>query len=781
MRNPLHKRLPRELFGEIGRYLVIFLFMSLTIGFISGFLVAANSLVAAYDESFEKYNIEDGHFELSSKPKDTLIEKLEQEGVDIYELYFKNVDADINGDGEKDATIRVYRPRNEVNGICLMEGAFPDTASEVAVDRMFADNNKLKVGDNIKVGGEELTITGLVAFSDYSCLFEDNNDLMFDSLRFSVAVLTDEGYNVFPESKEHYNYAWIYHDKPVDDKAANSMAEDFIETLAKEAYRVGNGVEAVVPEYMNNAITFTGEDMGSDRSMMLALLYILIVIMAFIFAVTIKHTITKESAVIGTLRASGYTKGEIFCHYMTVPLLVTLLAAIVGNILGYTFFKDVAADMYYGSYSLTTYVTIWNADAFLKTTVVPFVLMFIVNAVVLLQMLKLSPLRFIRRDLVKKKRKKAVRLPKFRFFARFQLRVVLQNMSNYLILLFGIMFVSLLLLFGMVLGPLLNGYQDIIVENMPAKYQYVLKTQIETANEQAEKYCMTALDYEQGEWTETISVYGIEKNSAYIPLEFPEEGVIISEGYTEKYGVKAGDEITLKESYGDKVYTFKVAGTVYYPSALAVFMERNTFNELFEMEADSFETFLSDPSMLLKKLTSQKEADYFTGYFSNEILEDVGDQYTASIITVEDMTKLSRQLKQSMGSIFGMIKYFALIMAAMLIYLLTKLILEKNTGAISMVKILGYENGEIARLYLMSTTWVVLLSTIVGLAASSLMLLEIYKIFMMSYSGWISLSMDMTLYPLMVIMMMAAYGAVATLQFRKIKKIPMDEALKNVE
>ena len=30
--------------------------MTLTIGFISGFLVAGNSMIIAYDESFEKYN-----------------------------------------------------------------------------------------------------------------------------------------------------------------------------------------------------------------------------------------------------------------------------------------------------------------------------------------------------------------------------------------------------------------------------------------------------------------------------------------------------------------------------------------------------------------------------------------------------------------------------------------------------------------------------------------------------------------------------------------------------
>ena len=42
MKNPLRKRLPRELKDEFGKYLVIFLFMTLTIGLVSGFLVAVS-------------------------------------------------------------------------------------------------------------------------------------------------------------------------------------------------------------------------------------------------------------------------------------------------------------------------------------------------------------------------------------------------------------------------------------------------------------------------------------------------------------------------------------------------------------------------------------------------------------------------------------------------------------------------------------------------------------------------------------------------------------------
>lgn len=67
MKNPLRKRLLRELKSEIGKYLVIFLLLIGTIGFVSGFFVADGSMITAYNEGFEKYNIEDGNFRLTEK------------------------------------------------------------------------------------------------------------------------------------------------------------------------------------------------------------------------------------------------------------------------------------------------------------------------------------------------------------------------------------------------------------------------------------------------------------------------------------------------------------------------------------------------------------------------------------------------------------------------------------------------------------------------------------------------------------------------------------------
>lgn len=70
MRNPLTKRIPREIKNDLGKYIALFLFLILSIGFISGFLVAGDSMKSAFDNSFEKYNVEDGHFCLAAEIDD---------------------------------------------------------------------------------------------------------------------------------------------------------------------------------------------------------------------------------------------------------------------------------------------------------------------------------------------------------------------------------------------------------------------------------------------------------------------------------------------------------------------------------------------------------------------------------------------------------------------------------------------------------------------------------------------------------------------------------------
>lgn len=759
---------------ELGKYIVIFILLVTTIGFVSGFLVADNSMLLAYNEGFQKYNIEDGHFVTEKKMNRAQLKSVAASGNTLYEMFYAEESLD-NG-----STMRIYKKRDKVNGVCLMEGELPVQPDEIAIDRMYADNNGLNVGDTIHNGIKSWKITGLVALPDYSCLFSDNNDTMFDSLKFGVGIVTEENFSSYTKGDLTWCYAWKYPEKPKDNAQEKKWADDFRDLLVKEVT-----LEEYVPCYLNQAIQFTGDDMGSDKAMMVVLLYIVIVIMAFVFSVTISNTITREAAVIGTLRASGYTKRELVLHYATMPVLVTLIGAGIGNILGYTVMKDVCAGMYYGSYSLPTFVTVWNADAFVKTTIIPIILMFLINVLTLTGKLKLSPLKFLRRDLSRKKQKRALHLSHcLPFFMRFRLRVIFQNMSNYMVLLVGILFANFLLIFGMAFPSALKHYQDTIEDSMLCKYQYMLSvpenalnddrklesmfhmlqytTGVETENEDAEKFSAYSLQTEPENsmmHSEEILLYGIEPDSRYISPDISGSQVYMSSALQQKYGLHVGDTITMKEKYEPDEYTFTITGVYEYSSTLALFMSREYLNKTFDFGST-----------------------YFGGYFSDSEITDIDEKYIGSVIDVDAMTKISRQLLKSMGGMMYLVEGFAILIFVVLVYLLSKIIIEKNSQSISMTKILGYNNGEISRLYILSTTIMVVLFILISLPIEGGLIRTVFvfciKIMM---NGWIELYMDPMIYLKMFVLGIVTYAVVAALEYRRIRKVPMTDALKNVE
>lgn len=772
MKNPLIKRIPRELREEFGKYLVVLILMISTIGFVSGFLVADGSMLQAYNDGFEKYNIEDGNFRVKKELTSFQKKEITANEVTLYENFYIEQSVD-NG-----STLRFFKNRKDVNRVCLMKGRLPESTDEIAIDRMYADNNRISVGDTLISGGKKWKVTGFVALSDYSCLFQNNNDSMFDAVKFGVSVVTPEGFETLNQDKLQYSYSWKYDKSPKTEGQEKKIADKFMESLGKEV-----SLDSFVPRYQNQAIIFTGDDMGSDKAMIIVLLYIVIVIMAFVFGITISNTIRREAGVIGTLRASGYTKSELIRHYMALPIIITLVGALIGNILGYTVMKNVCASMYYGSYSLPTYVTIWNADAFWMTTLVPILIMLVVNCGVLCHKLRLSPLKFLRRDLSGRKQTKALPLsPKLGFFHRFRLRVIFQNMSNYVVLFVGIVFANLLLFFGLLLPSTLNHYQQEIKSNMLAKYQYMLDVPVsaisgddsenvlellqyymgtKTLNDDAEAFSAYSLNTLPSKYkTDEVLLYGIKKNSKYIDVDFDDsDKVYISGAYAEKFQLEPGDKITLKEKYEKKKYTFTVKGIYDYSGALCVFMPQKQLNDTFDLGNY-----------------------YFSGYFSNSKITDINKKYIGSIVNLEALTKVSRQLTVSMGGMMNLINGFAIGIFIVLIYLLSKIIIEKNAQSISMAKILGYTNGEIGKLYIWSTTIVVIICLLLSLPIEKAIMGIVFREMMLSsVSGWIALWIDPKIYPEMFLIGIATYAMVSLLEYRRIRRIPMDEALKNAE
>ncbi|MCQ2080339.1 MAG: ABC transporter permease [Lachnospiraceae bacterium] len=939
MKNPLRKRYIRELKSDFGKYLAIALFMIMLIGLVSGYLVAAGSIEKTFYEGWDKYNVEDGHITFSLEPTAEVMSKIGKEaGATFYDLQYAEEDID-----DKGTTLRIFRvgDRNKIDGVCLMEGNMPKADNEIVIDRIFANNNSLSIGDTVTLAGKHITVTGYVALVDYNCLFENNNDMMFNANIFGVAVMTDEGYEALKSDHIFWNYAWKYNEAPVDEKEENARFEDFIDVieemikeydtgivqaevnsiydranilsaelenefenassvlenkisdatdevvadllklltdeekitlymqgasdneyfayaLAKQnkkmdeliADKLGTSAETLkaftdaaenlkdeidsmslsgeapvisldedakydnemdmnlnplrdviskldatgladvtkltgiideleelseyefdenkllqvdnlLPKYQNKSVTYCMDDMSSDKPMFIVFDYIVVVILAFVFAVNASSTIQKEAGVIGTLRASGYTKAEMVRHFLFMPLLISVIAAIIGNVLGYTVFVNMMKGVFYNSFSLATYESIFNCEAFIITTVIPLILMAVINLYMIISKLKLSPIKFLRRDLSKKKKRRAVLLnKKIAFISRFRLRILFQNVSAYAVMIFGIFCGSVIAVFGFMFGPLLSDYADLIVEEKICDYQYVLMEQNETECEGVEKYCITSLEMEmEGFLKDDVSIYGIEDNSAYITKEIPTGEVLISEGVAKKYKLKNGDRITLKNPYNDKEYEFIVGGTYAYSAALTVFMNIDEYRQTF----------------------GEKE-DYFTGYFSNRKITDIDSKDIAAVITESDLTKVSDQMLNSMGEFMSLFKFFGAIMLALLMYLMTKQIIEKNTQSIAMTKILGFRNGEIAGLYLVMTGIVVIASLLLTMPLTDGILRFIFENYLYKeVSGYLPFIVSNNCYIYTFAIGIACFAIVAAFMIFKIGRIEKSEALKNVE
>ena len=136
MSSPLRKRLPRELKNNLGKYLGMFLLLTLAIAFTSGFLVAASSIELIGTGMRDTYNTEDGHFATTFESETKSIKNVEALGCTVVDQFY--YDTPLSFDGAVDGTqARAFVNRGEYNQVIYCEGRAPETVDEVAFDRVF--------------------------------------------------------------------------------------------------------------------------------------------------------------------------------------------------------------------------------------------------------------------------------------------------------------------------------------------------------------------------------------------------------------------------------------------------------------------------------------------------------------------------------------------------------------------------------------------------------------------------------------------------------------------
>ncbi len=782
---PLARRLPRELRHNLGKYVGIFLLMCASIALTSGFLLAAHSISVIIDGMRDEYAIEDGRFTTSFEATEAQLDAARDAadgvgGVDVYENF--SVDARFRkaeGDDGTSRTLRTYAHRTEVDLAAYCEGRVPEADDEVAVDRVFATNNGLSVGDEVTLTGRTYTVVGIMTQPDSQALFADNSDFTVNTITYGVAEVSQAGLRALEDAggAAAYTYSFSFRDRSLSVAERTDAEKDMVSALTDADARVDDLVDAG----SNQGIGYAADDVTGDSAMWTVLLDIIIVIMAFVFVVLTNATIEDESAIIGTLLASGYRRREIVLHYLTLPAVVGVLASALGCVFGVTFFTTPMKNLYYGSYSLPPFQVSWDWSIFLKCAVAPAALLVLITLLGLLRKMGKTPLQFLRHEASGKSgTKRGFRLPeRLGFAARFRIRVFLRNLGNFATLFVGIGFASLLLLFALAILPTMNHYADNLLNSLVAEHQYTLKAPVElegTDDErahpvnitdngaekiaQAEKYAVYTLQYDRGEGNgeETVTVYGISPDSAYWKdVNVGGGRIVFGGGLIDKFGLSEGDTVSMYDKYEDETRKMEFSGdfcTWGSRSDMNLYMSLDDFNEFFG-----------------------NDADYFNAYASDEELE-LDPLYFASETTPDDMRAIGDQFTGMMDKMIGMLLSLSVFIFLLFIYLLTKAVIDRSARSISYMKVFGYRDREISKLYIRSITICVVASLVLCLPLIIGSLTVIFKAMLISYSGNIEIYVPWTAMAQTVAAGLATYLAVAALHTRSIKRVSLSEALK---
>jgi len=341
---------------------------------------------------------------------------------------------------------------------------------------------------------------------------------------------------------------------------------------------------------------------------------------------------------------------------------------------------------------------------------------------------------------------------------------VIQNKGSYITLFVGVFLASFILMFGLVMTPMISHYVDSIKQSAVSDYQYILKAPVEPENPgNAEKLTVASLEtyYKPAEKNIEVSVFGLREDSHYfeeLPISDNESGVYLSDGLAIKMGAESGDTLDFVNPYTDMEYTVKVIGITDYPGALTVFMNQKQLNDLLE-----------------------RDTSYFNGYFSDEELTFTDKNSLATVITPEELSKFGDQMLSSFKQLAPLCLFAAIVIYLVLMYVLTKLVIDKNALYISFLKVFGYETPEIRKLYLKATTIVVLGSLILCLPLVNFGIQGSFFLVQMKLSGYLPVYIPMYLYPEIVAIGMASYFIINFIHVRRINKIELSAALKNRE
>lgn len=754
MKNVLRKRLPRFLFKNIGIYGGIALFIILMTSLAAAYVIGNQGISAAFEDAKENNRLEDGFFALAVPMEESELTGLLGNSLEFeYQPY---VDLAASDESE----VRVFQMRHSIDIPFVLEGSLPDSDNEIALDRLYAEAHELKLGDHITLASKDLEVSGIIGLPEYIVSFKELGDLLADREVFGVSIVSDGFFATLNEEKIINQYAYKFKKELTKDEV-NRENRDIIKKL---------GERGILTDFCaigdNNRVNNLLSKLDLNINMSTYFLVLSMIIVAFLFALVSVHTFENECSFVGVLIATGYKKRTILRHYLTIPVLVTLVSTGIGLLLALTFVYKVPTQSVYDYYVVPKMIYTIDPARMAFMIGFPILAVILINLIVFGRKLNLTPLRLIRRDTKKEKRvKNANEMKSLGFLSRFRLRTVTRSKGQYISLVIGVFLAGLLCMFGLGMRSSFDQYIDTLPDSAVSNYQYVLKAPLPDASvlpADAEKDTISTYETEFNGRMLPVNVLGIGSDSKYL-REFNvsslgENEIIISDIMAAKLGIHKGNTIELDNKLTLHKWNAKVAEIVDFELGVYVFTAQKTLNSYLE-----------------------KEEGYYNTVFSDDEITGIDERFISTVVTKEKVADSAKQMKTLMASLIVMLTAVGIICYVIVMYMLTKMVIDKNALNISLLKVFGYRNKEVNKLYLSQTQWIIILSVIIFLPLQYFLLGKIWPGMLNSMSGYFYFRVTPLVMAIIVVLGTATCLITNAIHVKHVRKIDMTEALKNRE
>ena len=836
MQKVLRKRIWRDFKSNLPRYLALSLLIILTMYLVVSLVGAAETIIRGSKNADSRQCVEDGDFSLFVPMKNEEMEDLEADGVAIEPQFYMDYEID------EDHTLRIFANRDEINKIDLVKGTLAEKENELVVERQFAEKNDISAGDVLTFGGREFTVTGIGTTPDYDNVLKSLGDTGCDCLHFGTGFVAADVYDTLrAEEKsiksEEYYYAYRLNGAMTDDELKDRLEKleftsgdvedpffqeywnrtmgqkddltDGIQELldgakelkelkafddgiieytdgTKEAEDGSNElldgiqelkdetddmIDDIFSEDAQNLMTFVkagdnariqaaSGDQELYRSVGTIAGAILLILISYVLSVFVVHSIDQESAVIGALYALGVKRKNLMAHYVTLPTVITFVSGLIGTLLGYSSLGvPIQMQDCYNYYSLPDLDVIYMPYLFIYGIVVPPVISIIVNSLVIRKRLSKPVLTMIRNE-QKVGNGKDIKLGNMSFMNLFKIRQMLRESRTGFTVVFG-MFVSLLLaMMSLEIYTYCANVNRDYVNDTKYEYMYTYKYPTEEVPEGGyEAYAKTLKKKIYG-YNFDITVMGLTENNPFFDVNLSDSSskVAISSSIAYKYGLDVGDTLTLKDDEADKIYAFEIASVAQYAPSFMVFMPYDKALELFD-----------------------EPEDYFNVVFSDHALDvETGRLYATT--TKTDVKKAAGIFSDIMQGMILTIGGVSVLIFIVVMYLMMKVMIDRSSFNIALIKIFGYRNKEVKKMYLDGNFYIITIGALISIPLTKWIMDMAYEpAFVPNIACGIDKSFPFWMYLAIFAGILILYFIINHLLIRRIRKMVPAEVLKNRE